>query len=143
MLASNKIRYRTRRTNKGFSLIELMVVMTIMVGLLSLVGPLAVRNVESTQYKAEEKQFKNWLLKLSHIAFYSGQPVSVSVTERSAVATIGPEQEVLAIEYLDFPAQQIRFTKNGYPTPTTISYRLNQELIEMDLVQYIYVKDNR
>lgn len=117
--------------------------MVIMVGLLSLVGPLAVRNVESTQYKAEEKQFKNWLLKLSHIAFYSGQPVSVLVTERSAIANIGTEQEVLPIEYLDFPAQQLRFTKNGYPTPTTISYRLNQELIEMDLVQYIYVKDNR
>lgn len=140
MLASNKIWQRKRRTNKGFSLIELMVVMTIMVGLLSLVGPLAVRNVESTQYKTEEKQFKNWLLKLSHIAFYSGQPVSVELTERSATASIGTKQEILAIEYLDFPLQQIRFTKNGYPTPTTLTYRLNQQVIEMDLVQYIYVK---
>jgi prepilin-type N-terminal cleavage/methylation domain-containing protein len=131
-------RFRLRRT--GFTLIELMVVMLIMGAMLSLVGPLAVRNVESAKYKTEEMQFKNWLVKMSHTAFYSGQRVTIDLEGKLASATLGERKDSLEFESLFFQPQQFTLSKNGFPSVGSVLYQERDKTVKLDIIEHIYEK---
>lgn len=153
MMSASK--HETLSRARGFTLIELIVVMLIMASLLSLVGPLAVKNVEVTRYKTEEMQFKNWLVKMSHTAFYSGKPISISLSGKLATATIGEQPskdsdlrhtqsdiktDQLELEQLFFQPQSFQLSKNGFPSVESITYQGRNRQFELDIVQHIYEK---
>ena len=59
----------------GFSLIELLVVISILAGLLVLVGGLTVNSVEKAQAQTELVGFSNMIKKISFRAFASGNSI--------------------------------------------------------------------
>lgn len=133
-------KHSSQHSMRGFTLIELIVVMLIMASLLSLVGPLAVKNVETTQYKTEEMQFKNWLVKMSHTAFYTGKPVTISLSGKVAEAQVGDKTDRLALNDIFFQPQTFHLSKNGFPSVDSVSYQGRNRQMELDIVQHIYQK---
>jgi len=139
MLGSNK-------RESGFTLIELMVILVIMGTLLSLVGPMAVKNVEKMSVKTEEMQFKNWLSKSVFSAFNRGVPVNVKLEGHSATALVrssdGQSKTIDLIQFdsLFFQPQDIHFNKNGFFLPGTAYYQLAGETYELDLLSVMKSK---
>jgi prepilin-type N-terminal cleavage/methylation domain-containing protein len=69
---------------KGFTLIELMIVMAIVSLLLGLVGPLAINNLEKANAKQELLTIKNWLTKISYRAFHTGKEHILKLSVKKA-----------------------------------------------------------
>ncbi|WP_108947131.1 pilus assembly FimT family protein [Shewanella halifaxensis] len=116
------------RSNKGFTLIELMVILLIMGVLLSLVGPLAVKNVDKTNSRTEELQLKNWFDKVSQSAFYRSQIVTISLQGRAVNATVDVAASKVKIDSimfdsLFFPPQELELNKNGFFKQESVNYQ--------------------
>ncbi|MCS6191613.1 MULTISPECIES: pilus assembly FimT family protein [Shewanella] len=139
MLVSN-------RRAKGFTLIELLVILVIMGILLSLVGPLAVENVDKVTIKTEEKQFKNWLVKTSFSAFNRGVPLTITLHGHQVVAftDIHSEQpdavsampiDSITFDGLFFQPQTFLLNKNGFPSQQTVEYQLLDKQFSINIQQ--------
>lgn len=128
------------KQERGFTLIELMVILVIMGTLLSLVGPMAVKNVEKMGIKTEEMQFKNWLSKSVFVAFNRGESIEVKLEGYSVTAQVRSSNEQLKtidsirFDSLFFQPQDIYFNKNGFFRPETVYYQLAGESYELDLL---------
>lgn len=151
MLVSNQ-----HKSHRGFTLIELMVVMVILGTMLSLVAPLAVKNVDKAKVRTEIAQLNNWINKisfssyykgLSTIAFFDGKSVSVYVLPKKQVNVADDEQnEKTVIDRIDFDSlffqpQQIEFNKNGFPQQEKLTYQLNDELITLNVLDIVYQRN--
>lgn len=138
-------------TTKGFTLIELMVILVIMGVLLSLVGPLAVQNLDKVTVKTEEKQFQNWLIKTSFSAFNRGSPLALNLQGHQVVvyAATQFEQEgsseansedtdpidSITFETLFFQPQTLLLNKNGFPSADTVEYQLTDKQFSINVQQ--------
>ncbi|MFT7008492.1 MAG: prepilin-type N-terminal cleavage/methylation domain-containing protein [Colwellia sp.] len=78
---------QVRLPNKGFTLIELMVVMAIVALLMSLVGPLTIQRYEKTRGIEESLSFKNWLVANSYRAFATGKNAVFSLSGNKVTFT--------------------------------------------------------
>ena len=58
---------------KGFTLLEVMIVMAIVGLLMALVGPLTIKSHEKTQAKAELLTLQNWIRGNSYRAYATGK----------------------------------------------------------------------
>ncbi len=77
MFPSNRIQPLTIAKNKGFSLIELMVVMAIMSVLMGLTGGLVTKTVAQQEKQVELEKVKHLFKQLSYQAFYQGNDIEV------------------------------------------------------------------
>ncbi len=106
--------------------------------LLSLVGPLAVRNVDKMNVRTEEMQFRNWLEKVSYTAFNRGQPLVVSLEGRLASANIKGDQgnivDEIQFSSLFFQPQFIGLNKNGFYGKSQAIYQIGGESYPIELV---------
>ncbi|CAH1552967.1 type II secretion system protein [Vibrio rotiferianus] len=155
MLVSNR-----RRSMRGFTLIELMVVLVILGTMLSLVGPLAVSNVDKAKVTTEIAQLNNWITKVSLSAYYKGFPIIASFEGKQIRVFAEPvtrfddkeeqidhqpnETEIIdKIEFdvLFFQPQQIQFNKNGFPLQDTLRYQLNNSQIELSVLDIVYQRN--
>ncbi|WP_293748932.1 type II secretion system protein [uncultured Paraglaciecola sp.] len=109
---------------KGFTLVELLIVMTIVGTLLSLVGPLAIDSLSKAQARAELLSLKTWLRFQSHKAFITGQEIQLSFKGK-AVFQIKPTQntqiKIKQFEYVFFQPQLITFSSNGISSTFKLS----------------------
>ena len=70
----------------GFSLIELLVVISIMAGVMALVGPLTVRSVESARAQTELVSIERWINGWGRKAFLSASVISIKAKNSNLVA---------------------------------------------------------
>jgi prepilin-type N-terminal cleavage/methylation domain-containing protein len=111
--------------SKGFTLVELLIVMAIMSLILSIVGPLTVKMVDKAQAQSELITLKNAIHKLSYKAFASATPYTLTLN--SKILRLESERSNPSIhrfEYLSFSDQVITFNSRGYPSPETLSFFL-------------------
>ncbi|WP_299791216.1 prepilin-type N-terminal cleavage/methylation domain-containing protein [uncultured Shewanella sp.] len=131
--------------SQGFTLIELMVILVIMGVLLSLVGPLAVNNLDKVTVKTEEKQLQNWLIKTSFSAFNRGTPLSVNLQGHQVVVYAATPLELegnsadtdpidlITFETLFFQPQTLLLNKNGFPSADTVEYQLTDKQFSINV----------
>ncbi|WP_448546871.1 type II secretion system protein [Thalassotalea fusca] len=109
---------------KGFTLIELMIVMAIVSLLMGLVGPLAISSVEKARTKEELLSVKHWLSRISAEAYYSGQEKCLIFQGKEVLVTRCKEGESSAksitFEYLFFQPQTLQFNTNGFAFPNEL-----------------------
>lgn len=124
----------------GFTLIELMVVMTIITLLIGLVGPLAINSLDKAQAKSEILTLKNRLRKISYRAYILQS--SAEVTFKGKEITIsynGSNSQPITItnEVLFFNEQVLYFNNYGFVQPLKLNLTYRDINTTLDLASLI------
>jgi prepilin-type N-terminal cleavage/methylation domain-containing protein len=126
------------KKNLGFTLVELMIVMAIVALLLTLVGPLAINNLEKAQAKQEMLSVKNWLRKLSYQSFLTGKKIKLKVEGKQMELELANENASYKnLDVLSFELQKFTFNESGYVHPTSIKGNYRGKPIIVDLASWI------
>lgn len=127
--------------NTGFTLIELMIVLTIVGFLMTMVGPLAVQSVEKAQAKQEMLMMKNWLRKVSARSFNTGQAFELKLAGVKAELYIqGETQQPLVsktFESLFFQPQELLYNKKGFITPDILIGTYRERPLKINLSSWV------
>jgi len=131
---------------KGFTLIELMIVMSIVALLMGMVGPLAINSVEKAQAKQEMLTVKNWLRKVSYRAFTTGQVHIVKLSGKNVkLYILGQEQNLIEdklFESLFFQPQTLNYSKKGFVTPEFVAGSYRGKPLTLDLKRWVNGAEN-
>ena len=112
------------RATHGFTLVELLVVLTILGLLLGLVGPLAVDRVDKAKSQEEWLVLERTVTGLAFRAFAEGRPVELTGEGTQLSWRIGNEDRVLPFDKLFFdPRQELRINRNGVANPAVLNLR--------------------
>lgn len=90
------------KTNKGFSLIELMVVMAIVTTLMGLTGALLNKSVGQQQRLIEIEKTQHLFKLLAYKAYYQGFPITINANDNLLTIEIGNEKDVISFKELHF-----------------------------------------
>lgn len=134
MSASNKL--------AGFTLIELMIVMTITGLLMGLVGPMTIHQLERSQAKSELLNLKRQLKNASIKAFFSGKALrydfdgkTLIISELDKAATL--ESKVVEFNYLFFERQKILFNSKGFVDTLQLKANYNDKPLNLEIAAII------
>jgi prepilin-type N-terminal cleavage/methylation domain-containing protein len=121
--------------SKGFTLIELMVVLAIISVAYSLVGPNLFNTYKKMQGQAELKEFKDTLNKISYKSFINAREVVLQLNDRSVKYRYIDEPKfiTMTMEYVRFPKQEIIFSSAGFTNVSSFSIEINQQLSNISL----------
>jgi prepilin-type N-terminal cleavage/methylation domain-containing protein len=121
--------------SKGFTLIELMVVLAIISVAYSLVGPNLFNTYKKMQGQAELKEFKNTLNKISYKSFINAREVVLQLNDRSVKYRYIDEPKfiTMTMEYVSFPKQEIIFSSAGFTNISSFSIEVNEQLSNISL----------
>lgn len=129
----------TAEDKKGFSLIELLVVMAIMGGLIALVGPSLVSRIDKVKVQSDARKLQLLLDKLSNQAFLSGRAISIELEAANArygfVVGQGARRD-LAFEHIQFPQQQLTVNAKGFIDAPVVNYQASEQQYVLDLSKF-------
>lgn len=131
---------KANNIRRGFTLIELMIVMSIVALLMGLVGPLAINSVEKAQAKQEMLTLKNWLRKISDKAFYSGKSHRIELKGKQVLLFMKGEENSIAqtsFDSLFFQPQEIHYNPNGFADLKILKGTHRNNLIELNLSTWL------
>jgi prepilin-type N-terminal cleavage/methylation domain-containing protein len=128
----------SKPASDGFSLIELLVVISIMAGVMALVGPLTVRSVESARAQTELVSIERWINGWGRKAFLTGSAILVEAVDGELVAQ--RSGKTIDSRALDFWRSEdrlaIEFSSAGIPSVKRI------ELVSGNLVRSVTIRGN-
>lgn len=130
----------TKRATKGFTLIELMVVMVIMSLLISVVGPLSVRSLDKAEAKQEMLGLKNLLVKVSERSFYHNKKHILHFNGKSLKLFSADSDEALltkSFTSLFFFPVTIEYNQNGFVKQKMLTGTYRGNSIELDLEKWV------
>lgn len=101
------------KKQRGFSLVELMVVLAIMAVVMSLTGGLVTNVVSKQERFVEIEKVKQLVLSLKYNAFYSGSEFEVDFIENRILITGIYEKKEFTFNQLIFSSQKLQIYSNG------------------------------
>ncbi len=110
------------RAARGFTLVEILIVIAILGLLVGLVGPITVERMQKAQAQTEWLEVERGLRGLGFRAFAEGREVELHADGMELRWRVAGEPErTRALKYWFFgPAQQVRIDANGIATPGTL-----------------------
>jgi prepilin-type N-terminal cleavage/methylation domain-containing protein len=133
-----KLVFNKRGFSHGFTLIELIIVMSIMTIIISIVGPLSLNMIDKAQAQSEYIQLKNELKKISFLAFASASSHELTFSNKQLILTKGlKNKKVYNFDYLSFSPQSIAFNSHGYPFPENLSVSFLKKNEEVNLFKLV------
>jgi prepilin-type N-terminal cleavage/methylation domain-containing protein len=126
--------------NRGFSLIELLVVMIILSITLAIIGPMTIEQVDKANARSELTSFKNTLKAMSNQAFSTSEAIALSLSNKVMKTNAGNKESKHTFEFISFPEQIIYFNHNGYPEPHLISVEQNGQSAIIDFYEIAGMK---
>ncbi len=124
----------------GFTLIEIMIVMSIVALLMGLVGPLAIQNLEKAEAKSELMSVNNWLKQVSYRAYIGGQELTLKLNGKEVQLFTTKNAKLIkkqSFEYLFFQPQQLVFNNKGFVSPTKAEGSYRGKPLVLDLKKWI------
>lgn len=109
-------------TQRGFSLVELLIVMALMGLVLSLVGPLGMKQIERSEAVYESMQLQQLLNRAAQQAYVQAKPVELQLDGKQLLGSDG--QHVLlnqSFSHIFFPRQLVQINRNGFASQPQIS----------------------
>lgn len=112
------------KTQSGFTLIELMVVLAILAAMVSLVGPPLFKRVDKTKSSAEEKKLEYIFEAAKMTAFSRKKPMVIKLEDNELVILDieGNPSDRAQFDYLVFETIRIQFNANGFSDKKEIRY---------------------
>ena len=113
------------RVSKGFTLVELLVVLAILGFVVALVGPLTADRLDKARAQEEWLVLERTVSGLAFRAFAEGRPVELQAEGgRLTWRVAGADERVLSLERLFFePAQTVTINANGIAAPARLTVR--------------------
>lgn len=110
---------------RGFTLVELLVVLAILGLAVALVGPLTADRLDKARAQEEWLVLERTVTGLAFRAFAEGRPVELQADgARLAWRVAGAEERVLSLQHLFFnPAQTVTINANGVAAPRQLTVR--------------------
>lgn len=107
---------------QGFTLLELLIVISILGLVVTLVSPLAAERVDKANAKSEFLAFKGTLKLQSLRAFTRGVSTKI-VLHNHYFKSVDSDGEVRSetFKYIQFPRQELVINTNGYPSVSSIA----------------------
>lgn len=127
-------------SKNGFTLIEIMIVMSIVALLMGLVGPIAIQNLEKAEAKSELLSVNNWLKQVSYRAYISGQHLTLKLNGKKVQLFTTQSSKLIkqnTFEYLFFQPQVLEFNNKGFVSPTKIIGHYRNKPLELELKKWI------
>lgn len=141
-----------KKTTRGFTLIELMIVMLIVALLMGLVGPLAINSLEKAEAKQEMLTMKNWFRKVSYRAFSTQQTYVLKLSGKkvelylnSAKFNDQKQTPILSktLESLFFQPQELTYSAKGFVSPGIVEGLYRNKTITIDLKSWVNGEDTK
>jgi prepilin-type N-terminal cleavage/methylation domain-containing protein len=134
-----------QNSNTGFTLIELMIVMSIVALLMGMVGPLAINSLESAQAKQEMLTVKNWLRKVSARAFSTGQAHVVKLSGKNVQLYVKDNEQNLienkTFESLFFQPQLVNYSKKGFVSIDKVEGTYRNRPLTINLKEWVNAEE--
>ncbi|MGO2181158.1 MAG: type IV pilin protein [Pseudoalteromonas nigrifaciens] len=118
------MRLSNTQFNNGFTLIELIMVLSIVSLLLAVVAPISINAVDKTQAKTELLSTTRWIKSIGFQAFIEQQSYALKLSGNTLSLYSQPNNELVkskTLESLKFTQQWVNFNSNGFVTPQKIS----------------------
>lgn len=125
---------------KGFTLIELMVVMAIVALLVGLVGPMTMQQLDKAQAKAELLNLKRELVAVSQRAFFSDMQLTAKLAGKELNVFAEDNQTIIYnknFDYLFFQPQEIVFNNIGFVDLISINANYRDEPLKININELI------
>jgi prepilin-type N-terminal cleavage/methylation domain-containing protein len=122
--------------SKGFTLIELIIVLSIVSLLLSVVAPISIKAVDKTEAKTELLNTTKWIKNIGFQAFIKQQSYSLELYGNTLNLYKTPSNELVKtkeLASLNFTQQRVDFNANGLVTPAQISGHFRGEPLTISL----------
>ena len=122
--------------SKGFTLIELIIVLSIVSLLLSVVAPISIKAVDKTEAKTELLNTTKWIKNIGFQAFIKQQSYSLELYGNTLNLYKIPSNELVKtkeLASLNFTQQRVNFNANGFVTPAQISGHFRGEPLTISL----------
>lgn len=117
------------KSQVGFSLIELMIVLAIMGVAMSLTGGLVIQAFEKNKRQVELERVKQAFKIYGYRAFYSGYDTDLELVGNTAIISSSGKEEPVVIEFesLTFVAQRFNISKKLTVQPTSFGVFINDQ----------------
>jgi len=129
------------KQSSGFTLIELMVVMSIVALLLTMVGPLAINSLEKAQAKQEMLSLKNWFRKVSARAFTTGKSHVIQLSGKQVNLYVNEQKkkllESVIFDSLFFQPQTLTYNNKGFVTPDNLTGTYRGKPLTLELKNWV------
>ena len=125
---------------RGFTLIEIMVVMAVVSLLISFVGPLTLNAIDKSERKSETQQLKRLLKKAGYLSFIRQNHLTVKLTgsDVSIADSFSKEQwHQSSFEHLVFTEQTLQINENGFIAPSTVTLSYDGGSLTIELDAYV------
>ena len=127
---------------KAFTLIELLITMSIAALLMALVGPLTMNQIDSSNARAEVEKIKDAIRSVSTKAFSSGNSIEVNVEDDVLSIRFNELNTKVGFTYISFPSQTVFFNANGYPDKVVLSYQYKDDRRDINIHNVLGAKSN-
>ncbi|HCV02406.1 MAG: hypothetical protein CMK63_10305 [Pseudoalteromonadaceae bacterium] len=120
----------------GFTLIELIIVLSIVSLLLSVVAPISVKAVDKSAARTELLETRNWIKSIAFQSFIESRAYRLELKDDTLSLYSLDEQEIIKtkkLESLRFEAQWVNFNKNGLTSPNEIQGYVRGEPLMISL----------
>ena len=126
----------SRRFNKGFTLIELIIVLSIVGLLLAVVAPISIKAVDKTEDKTELLTTTKWIKNIGFQAFIEQQNYALELNGNTLNLYSKPSNELIktkTLESLKFTLQWVNFNANGFVSPQQINGHFRDQPLSISL----------
>ena len=129
---------------KGATLIELLIVVSILMGMLAITGSLTIKTIERAKAQTEYISLQGLIRAASVKAFTSGSGLSIAFHSNELSISVG--DRVLSekkFDHLDFGIQNMKISRNGFPNVEFIEVRVNEVNKRIDLQSLLKAPDTK
>ncbi len=125
--------------SKGFTLIEVLIVIVILMTMIALVSPLGIQQVERAQARHDLLTIKRLLVNASNLSFSSGESVKITLANQLIRIEKPNTEETIRLEQLSFSQRQILvFNRNGYPDNRVLEYSNSNNKHMLDIFDLLF-----
>ena len=129
------------RKHQGFTLIEILVVLSISGLLMAIVGPLALERVDIYRAKTEVLDFKQKIRSSSNLAYSAGSKVRLEFNRHQLSVHHGTRRSTTDYEFIQATDLQIEFNRNGFPDIKNFSIQSRGRTEQIAVIELLGFKE--